>query len=359
MTQYSLKPLSFHPAAATKSISRYLRTKLTAIMSQRSRGACSALRISRISVASLGSWSRATRTSSSEFCTGIYTKAIASKIRFLLPSAALVSDCSSEISIFSTSYTRILQGLTVCSQTLTRVFLHPAPASSSAVKIDTITFRYNGIERKNVRLKSRGSRDMGEPDDLGVVENIMDFKGRRRCHFDLNYSSIEEARASEIISQTTWFNLSTNPQIVQSRFKNLMKTDVQNNSEGKAMICSLLLVNIPSQADLRPAAKQNKEKFGQWWKLNPPDFQRNEDPLIWSWFAIKNKAAGAWLQVAIIAMLVSIWRIRNGVVFDKKKVVIDFEFRKSKELAFQWLSSRNSKFKLELCNWISNPSNIM
>lgn len=46
------------------------------MMSQRSRGACSALRISRMSEASLGSWSRATRTSSSEFCTGMYTLAI-------------------------------------------------------------------------------------------------------------------------------------------------------------------------------------------------------------------------------------------------------------------------------------------
>ncbi|KAL4557518.1 hypothetical protein LXL04_035699 [Taraxacum kok-saghyz] len=47
-------------------------------------------------------------------------------------------------------------------------------------------------------------------------------------------------------------------------------------------------------------------KFGEWWKLNHPDFQRNEDPLIWSWFALKNKTDGARLQVAIIAMLVSI-----------------------------------------------------
>lgn len=50
--------------------------KGTAMMSQRSRGACSALRISRISEASLGSWSSATLTSSSEFCTGMYTQAI-------------------------------------------------------------------------------------------------------------------------------------------------------------------------------------------------------------------------------------------------------------------------------------------
>ncbi|KAL4580475.1 hypothetical protein LXL04_016669 [Taraxacum kok-saghyz] len=73
------------------------------------------------------------------------------------------------------------------------------------------------------------------------------------------------------------------------------------------------------------------------------------------------KAAGmiafGWLQVAIIAVLTSIWKTRNGVVFDKKKVVVDFEFKKSQELAFQWLSSRNSKFKLDLCNWMCNPSN--
>lgn len=58
-----------------QSSSRVKRER-TAMMSQRSRGACSALRISRISEASRGSWSSTTLTSSSEFWTGMYTLAI-------------------------------------------------------------------------------------------------------------------------------------------------------------------------------------------------------------------------------------------------------------------------------------------
>lgn len=49
----------------------------TAKVSQRLRGACSAFRMSRMSVASLGNCSNATRTSSEVFCTGMYTHAIA------------------------------------------------------------------------------------------------------------------------------------------------------------------------------------------------------------------------------------------------------------------------------------------
>ncbi|KAL4557167.1 hypothetical protein LXL04_035339 [Taraxacum kok-saghyz] len=112
--------------------------------------------------------------------------------------------------------------------------------------------------------------------------------------------------------------------------------------------------------DRIPTRKNLSEKgvdIPYWWKLKPPEFQDLEDPLKWAWFATKNKKTNGWLQVAIIAVLTSIWKIRNRVVFDKKKVVVDFEFKKSHELAFQWLSSRNSKFKLDLCNWVSNPSN--
>ena len=100
-------------------------------------------------------------------------------------------------------------------------------------------------------------------------------------------------------------------------------------------------------------------KLGAWWKVNLPTFQRTEDPLIWSWYALKNRKEGRWLQVAIIAMMVSIWKLRNGVTFEKKKIEVDIEFRKTQEMAYFWLRSRNSKFKMELCNWISNPQNSM
>ncbi|KAL4563538.1 hypothetical protein LXL04_027581 [Taraxacum kok-saghyz] len=92
-----------------------------------------------------------------------------------------------------------------------------------------------------------------------------------------------------------------------------------------------------------------------WWKVNIPTFHRNEDPLDWSWFALEKRREGLWLQVAIMAVLTSIWRLRNGAVFDNKKVVVDTEFCRIQELAFFWVGSRNPKFKMKLNNWISNP----
>uniref|UniRef100_A0A0A9FBE2 Uncharacterized protein n=1 Tax=Arundo donax TaxID=35708 RepID=A0A0A9FBE2_ARUDO len=68
------------------------------MMSQRWSGACSALRMSRMSEASCGSWSSATRTSSSVPCTGMYTLAILPSL-FTSPSPPkgakpLVAGCS-------------------------------------------------------------------------------------------------------------------------------------------------------------------------------------------------------------------------------------------------------------------------
>ena len=100
-------------------------------------------------------------------------------------------------------------------------------------------------------------------------------------------------------------------------------------------------------------------KIGTWWNATPPKFQRSEDPLNWLGISLKNRTEGLWLQVAIIAVLVSIWKHRNGVIFDKKKIEVDIEFRKSQELAFYWISSMNSKFKMELNKWITNPKNNM
>ena len=56
-------------------------------------------------------------------------------------------------------------------------------------------------------------------------------------------------------------------------------------------------------------------------------FRSIEDPLIWSWFKIEKKVEGTWLQVAVLALFVSIWRIRNGVIFEKEKMDEDREFR--------------------------------
>ena len=80
---------------------------------------------------------------------------------------------------------------------------------------------------------------------------------------------------------------------------------------------------------------------------------------MWSWSVLENKVEGRWLQVAIAVVLVSIWQFRDGVIFDNKKVEAEKEFRKVQELAYFWISNRNSKFKLELSEWISNPKTNM
>ena len=96
-------------------------------------------------------------------------------------------------------------------------------------------------------------------------------------------------------------------------------------------------------------------KVGLWWSLVIPVFQNCEDPFIWSWYVLGKRKEGKWIQVVIAAVLVTIWQFRNGVIFEKRKVEADREFKKVQELAFFWISNRNSKFDLEFCKWISNP----
>ncbi|KAL4556174.1 hypothetical protein LXL04_038817 [Taraxacum kok-saghyz] len=98
-------------------------------------------------------------------------------------------------------------------------------------------------------------------------------------------------------------------------------------------------------------------KFGQWWNLPLPTPRTIEEFLVWSSNAQKKTCEDLWFQVAIIAVFSSVWKLRNEVIFDKKKVVIDLEFRKTQEMAYQWLSSRNPKFKWELHKWVYNPRN--
>ena len=55
--------------------------------------------------------------------------------------------------------------------------------------------------------------------------------------------------------------------------------------------------------------------LGNWWKISIPIFEWSFDPFRWSKFAIKKKAEGSWFQVVVTALMVSIWKTRNGVVF--------------------------------------------
>ncbi|KAL4562636.1 hypothetical protein LXL04_026664 [Taraxacum kok-saghyz] len=68
-----------------------------------------------------------------------------------------------------------------------------------------------------------------------------------------------------------------------------------------------------------------------------------------------NKLDRSYFQVAANAVMVSIWKLRNGVVFEKLKVEVDREFRNIKDLYFLWLNSRCSKFHRELTRWTQCP----
>ena len=99
--------------------------------------------------------------------------------------------------------------------------------------------------------------------------------------------------------------------------------------------------------------------FGNWWQKTLPAFNRCEDPKIWAFAAFNNTIDRSCFQVAANALMVSIWKLRNGVVFDKLKVEVDREFRNIKDLSFLWLNSRCSKFNRELINWTQCPYSHM
>ena len=67
--------------------------------------------------------------------------------------------------------------------------------------------------------------------------------------------------------------------------------------------------------------------MGLWWKIQIPKFKNCEEALVWTWFALEKKTTGQWLLVAFIALLNSIWRLRNKVIFEKKRVFEEKEFR--------------------------------
>ncbi|KAL4581830.1 hypothetical protein LXL04_006362 [Taraxacum kok-saghyz] len=83
------------------------------------------------------------------------------------------------------------------------------------------------------------------------------------------------------------------------------------------------------------------------------------DFLRWVWSKQKNVKDGLRLQLGLVAVLVTIWKVRNSIIFEKKKMEVEKEFRNSQELAYLWISSRNSKFKMELNSWVLNPRRDM
>ena len=76
------------------------------------------------------------------------------------------------------------------------------------------------------------------------------------------------------------------------------------------------------------------QNFSVWWSENVPRVSRAEDLFVWTWQTKRSEKDCRILQVAIIAVLYSIWRVRNGVVFEKKKMEVERVFRNAQELAF-------------------------
>ena len=84
-----------------------------------------------------------------------------------------------------------------------------------------------------------------------------------------------------------------------------------------------------------------------------------EDLFIWNKAAFSSKIDRVCFQVASTALLVSIWKTRNGVVFENLKVEVDREFRKVIDFSFLWLNSRCMKFNRELSSWTQCPNSSL
>ncbi|KAL4592620.1 hypothetical protein LXL04_005622 [Taraxacum kok-saghyz] len=79
------------------------------------------------------------------------------------------------------------------------------------------------------------------------------------------------------------------------------------------------------------------QKLGAWWSVDVPILKNAEDLLNWSWFTQSNEKSRLKFQAATTAVLVSIWRTRNGVVFENKKVEAELDFRIIQKFTFFWL----------------------
>ncbi|KAL4575584.1 hypothetical protein LXL04_022432 [Taraxacum kok-saghyz] len=105
-------------------------------------------------------------------------------------------------------------------------------------------------------------------------------------------------------------------------------------------LCELEEENIKHMLFDCPVSAKLWSKFGNWWKVSIPSFDRSEDPLVWSRFALNKSLEGSWFQVAVIALL----KLRNGVIFVKKKVDEDREFRNMpSKMESEWREVRRKK----------------
>ncbi|KAL4556097.1 hypothetical protein LXL04_038738 [Taraxacum kok-saghyz] len=68
------------------------------------------------------------------------------------------------------------------------------------------------------------------------------------------------------------------------------------------------------------------QKFGAWWSVDIPHLKNVQDLFNWSWFTQSHQKDRLKFQAAFSAVLVFIWRYRNGVVFENKKVEVELDF---------------------------------
>ncbi|KAL4579184.1 hypothetical protein LXL04_015321 [Taraxacum kok-saghyz] len=240
----------------------------------------------------------------------------------------------------------------------------------------------------NVRVKTSNGDGDGNPLCLGVgledVDSIVAnfFGGNQRCGSDIvpamSNGSLCDVRLSFLMPESDYNREMEN---FQPSLQHILRNDLiavarfssQGNSVeiGKSRRDKWLIPEAPKgvySTDWLRNCLETHKTMGQiqrnhWNKWIP----KKHNVLVWRLirdrvptrilhsihtscdiFDLIVTTEGRWLQVVIAAVFVTIWHFRNGAIFDNKKLEVEKEFRKVQELAYFWISNRNSKFDLEL-----------
>ncbi|KAL4573213.1 hypothetical protein LXL04_020012 [Taraxacum kok-saghyz] len=96
-------------------------------------------------------------------------------------------------------------------------------------------------------------------------------------------------------------------------------------------------------------------RLALWWKISIPVFQLLED--VWIWIdnipMLSNHRKIFWITV--MAALKAIWDARNEKTFNNKERSKEIIFTTAQNLAYNWLSSRNPKFCIDITKWRASP----
>ena len=96
-------------------------------------------------------------------------------------------------------------------------------------------------------------------------------------------------------------------------------------------------------------------RLGLWWQTSIPVFHSMEQ--VWSWiegFDNRRKITDT-LWIFVIASLKALWDARNDKLFKNNIRSKEMIFKGAQDLAFNWLSSRVSKFRLDRTTWDISP----